>query len=343
MRGSLLALGLSVATVSSIAALAAPAPTLRADLTLLPKNGGDQDDMTFWTDRADPSRSLVITSDKKMGRLHVYDLGGHVLGGQSLPAPGNIDTRQGVRLGGRVLDLVAVNSRGEGKVAVFTVDAKARSLSRVDDGGISTGAEENYGSALCVARERLFVFTTTKSGRVTEFELTTRPDGRIAGRSVRTLSVGSIAEGMVCDDDQGAAFLAEENRGIWKLPIDPSDPAKPALIASVGDASGLTADVEGLALYREPGQPTAGYLVASSQGVDRFKIYQRSAPYAYVGDFAIEGVKHTDGIAIAAQGMGERFPRGVLAAHNGARTPCPVVLVDWARIAAVLPSQRRSR
>ena len=45
-------------------------------------------------------------------------------------------------------------------------------------------------------------------------------------------------------------------------------------IAAVGDASGLAGDVEGLALYRAPGRGTAGYLVASSQGIDRFKVYR---------------------------------------------------------------------
>ena len=54
---------------------------VKSVVTLFGKGVKDQDDMCFWKHPTDPTKSLVIGSDKYAGRLVVYDLEGKVLPG----------------------------------------------------------------------------------------------------------------------------------------------------------------------------------------------------------------------------------------------------------------------
>ena len=110
------------------------------------RDSQDQDDMCIWVHPSDPSRSSIISSDKKANRLFVYDLEGKTL--QSIPArqPGNIDVRYGFSLGQKPVDIVAFNQRGDSSIIVYKVDPGTRQLERVDNGAIRTG--KNYGGTL---------------------------------------------------------------------------------------------------------------------------------------------------------------------------------------------------
>jgi hypothetical protein len=103
----------------------------------------------------------------------------------------------------------------------------------------------------------------------------------------------------------------------------------------------LDGDVEGLALYHAAGG--RGYLIASSQGNDRFVVYDRSYPHAYRTTFAIgenaavgiDAVGDTDGIEVANVWLGSGFPGGVFIAQDGTNPGANqnFKLVDWRDIA----------
>ena len=86
-------------------------------------------------------------------------------------------------------------------------------------------------------------------------------------------------------------------------------------------AGALTADVEGLALYKT--EDDRGYLVASSQGNDTYIVYRRDGRNEFVGSFRIapgeeiDGAEETDGIDICADELGDAFPRGLFIAQDG--------------------------
>src|SRR3546814_7187788 len=88
-------------------------PLARASVETVPvETGGDAaDDPAIWIDPADPARSVVIGTQKKSG-LYVYGLDGQMI--QYLPdgRMNNVDLRDGFRLGGRDVTLVAA-SRSE--------------------------------------------------------------------------------------------------------------------------------------------------------------------------------------------------------------------------------------
>ncbi|HYM82217.1 MAG TPA: phytase [Candidatus Limnocylindria bacterium] len=274
----------------------------------------DQDDMCIWVHPKERALSTVITSDKTAGKLFVYDLQGRTI--QVLPVrgkPGNIDLRYGFPLAGARVDIVAFNDRRLRTIEVYRVDPNTRRLHRVDDGAIATGA--NYG--LCLYRSarsgNFFAFSTAENGTIGQYRLRDE-GGKVAASRVRTWDLGGQTEGCVCDDETGIAYFGEEDAGIWKIGAEPGQVVKPAPVAKVGDASGLTADVEGLTLYLAAGG--RGYLIASSQGSDDFKVYERKPPHRYVKNFKVAGVATTDGIDVTSAALGSRFPTGLLAVHN---------------------------
>ena len=119
-------------------------------------------------------------------------------------------------------------------------------------------------------------------------------------------------EGCVADDEAGVLYVGEENHGVWTLSADPRQPAELVPFAKVADGS-LRADVEGMALYRAPGEART-HLVVSSQGDSSFAVYDvtngaHRGSFRVGGHDRIDAVSDTDGIAIdvdAAAGIPER-------------------------------------
>lgn len=144
---------------------------------------------------------------------------------------------------------------------------------------------------------------------------------------------GPQLEGLVLDDR--VLHTAQEDVGIWRIPLSPSGFGRPELIdrvrpfvvparwdaareECVPDGPGyggrrLTADVEGLSVAN-------GTLSASSRGDSRFVVYGK-----HVRDLRIvtgrSTVEHSDGSSISTASLGHRFPHGVLVVHDGERHP----------------------
>ena len=90
-------------------------------------------------------------------------------------------------------------------------------------------------------------------------------------------------------------------------------------MARVGE-HGLTADVEGLALYYAP--EGKGYLLASSQGSNTVNVYERSGDHAYVLTIdpkagETDDVAETDGLDVTNEPTSPAFPRGLLVLQDG--------------------------
>ena len=69
-------------------------------------------------------------------------------------------------------------------------------------------------------------------------------------------------------------------------------------------------------LFTTAGKNT-GYLIASSQGDDRYAIYEREGDNKFIGRFAIvdsekiDGTSSTDGIDVCNMNLGKNFSNGV--------------------------------
>ena len=297
----------------------------------------DQDDMCIWVHPSQPERSTVIASDKTAGAIFVYDLEGHLLQQIAVSKPGNIDVRQGVKLGDRILDLVVLNQRSGGfKLQVFGMDHKTRQLERLDTGDFTTGP--NYGGCMYHSARtgKAYFICTSDAGTVEQYELQAIADGKVGGRKVRAWPLGKC-EGAVADDEEGFLYIAEEKKGVWRFPAQPEEPATGTLIAKVGE-NGLKGDVEGLCICRGPMH--TGYLLVSDQGSNRFSVYDRQQPHAFLTHFAIEGAEDSDGIDLSTVNFGNGFAKGFFACHTG-RVPHAVLLTPWQGIASKLPATAR--
>lgn len=326
---ALLLLTLNSCVTAQRATPSSPEPVVRPEARVqtveVPSGGDAADDPAIWIHPRDAARSLVLGTDKQ-GALFTYNLDGSIHQVVAAGAqPNNVDVLHGFPLGTNSVDLALAAVRRERAqgVKVWAIHAGTRELTDVTAGGVMPvlGGNEPYGS--CTYRSavsgRAYFFVTSKDGAVEQHELADAGEGRITARRVRTLKVGSISEGCVADDELGVFYLSEEAVGIWKFNAEPDGATEGVLIARVGE-HGLQADVEGLTLYYATGG--RGYLIASSQGNNTFKVYDRQPGNRFRLTIdprggKIDDVNDTDGICVSSAAAGALFPKGLFVVQDG--------------------------
>ncbi len=281
------------------------------------------DDPAIWVHPQDPSMSLVIGTNKQLG-LYVYDLEGRLL--QTLPdgRMNNVDLRDGFALGGRSVTVVAASNRTDQSIALYVLDPATRRLARAGK-PVPTGFADPYG--LCMYKSPRtgghFVFVNDSgSGKVRQWQVKDEGGGLVA-ELVREFVVGDQAEGCAADAELAHLYVAEEDGGFWRYSAEPDDGAIRTEIDRVNGASGLVADIEGVAIWYGP--QGRGYVLLSNQGADNYAVYRREGGNAFVGLFhivadpahGIDGVSETDGLDVTSRPLGPRFPGGLLVVQDG--------------------------
>ena len=310
----------------------------------VPSGGDAADDPAIWIDPQNPSLSLIIGTDKRGGGIGVYDLSGREV--QYVPdgRPNNVDVRYGFPLAGARVSLVAF-SRRDGTLGVYRVDTARRLLVEAVARPLKV-MDKGYG--FCLYRSpvsgKFYAFMGDKQGAMEQWELFDDGTGKVGGARVRSLRVGSQSEGCVADDEHAVLYVGEEKGGIWRLGAEPADGTNRERVDTTGPGGHLHADVEGLTIY--PAAAGEGYLIASSQGNNRFVVYERRPPNAYVASFeivadrGIDEVSETDGIDVTGFPLGAAFPEGVFVAQDDSNPGANqnFKLVPWGVIArAVTP------
>ncbi|QDT32957.1 phytase [Thalassoglobus polymorphus] len=302
-------------------------PVVEPSMRLLNPEAVDQDDLCIWRHPVDPALSTIITSDKSANRIFVYDLEGKLLSSHEVAKPGNIDIRGNFPLAGNRVDLVVANQRDDGeRLVAFRVDPKTRELVRVDRGDLMTGP--NYGGCLyhSLKTDRFYFFSTSEEAGTVQFELKDDGDGQVISTKVRTLPLGK-SEGAVADDQSGIVYIAEEEKGIWKVGAEPGDSTTGELVVTVGQ-DGIQGDLEGVTLTA----PNEGdrFLVFSDQGASTMHVLPLDGSTT-TKRFTIDGVKETDGIDLTMTPLGDKYPNGIFACHSD-EDRCPIVVTPIERI-----------
>ena len=299
----------------------------------VPSAGDAADDPAIWVNPHDPAQSRILGTDKKSGLL-VYDLQGRQLQFLARGRVNNVDVRQGVMLAGRPRDIAVATNRSHDGLDVFEIARNEGAATDGKHGDVrwlsmqELSFDEPYG--VCLHRDlggRLYAFVNDKSGKYQQWRLDAGNDeaGALALTLVREFAVRTKPEGCVADDANGTLYVGEEATGVWKLTAAPEAALDFELIAEVGDV--LTADVEGLAIHRAAAD-RPGFLIASSQGDDRYAVFDLADGHAYRGSFRIvanstgtlDGTEETDGIAATSAHMHARFPEGLLVVQDGRNT-----------------------
>jgi 3-phytase len=311
--------------------------------------GDAADDIAIWAHPRDPALSLVIGTNKKRG-IDVYDLKGKRVQLLDDGRVNNVDLREGFKLAGREVAVVAGSNRTYKSLALYRVDAQSRRLVNVADGVIELGLGDPYG--LCMYHSAksgdFFVFVNDSDGRFKQLKLIAAGD-KIKAEVVREFALQSQTEGCVADDANGALYLGEEDKGLWRYSAEPDGDAQHTAIDTTADGGHLNADVEGMGLYLQP--DGKGYLVVSSQGSNDYAVYRREGNNEFVGRFAvvandalgIDGVSETDGLDVSSANLGGAYGQGIFIAQDGRNiTPAETQnfkFVSWAKIATAMKLQ----
>jgi 3-phytase len=282
---------------------------------------GDADDPAIWVHPTDPSRSLVLGTDKTKG-LYVFGMDGAQVAFFEDGEVNNVDLRE-FELAGERVWLASTAERGEENL-IFYVISEDGTVSRAAPFAFP-GAPEDledevddiYGSAMMrdPATGRVWALVNYKSGHIVQWEVRDA-GGQLELDFARVLKVDTQPEGMVVDDVTGHLYVGEEDAGIWRFPAAPDGGDVAVKIDVIPSDCLPRDDVEGLAIH-DGG--AARYLVASAQGVHRAAIYalDGEAVPVCVGVVGIDaglvdGVTETDGLDVTSLPLGPEFPEGML-------------------------------
>ncbi|WP_374411724.1 phytase [Novosphingobium colocasiae] len=304
------------------------------------------DDPAIWRNTANPAQSLIVGTDKKAG-LYVYGLDGKVRDFVAAGALNNVDLREATLTDGTRLILVGASDRtdrAEPRIALFWLDGATGKLTGTGTQGFLPAGHapaEAYGFCMAAARapgELARAYVVLKDGTVAESRLV-EAQGRIVAEHLRDVKFATQSEGCAVDDASGTLFVAEEDVGIWRVPLAPAT-LTATRFAGVGQADGLVDDVEGLAITRDGAGRTL--LVASSQGDNAYAVFAADDA-RLLGRFRIApgrfgATSDTDGIEVLPGDFGPAFPNGLMVAQDGDNAPAAqnFKLVSWQDVAAAL-------
>lgn len=313
---------------ASVAAVRETAPVI--------SSGDSADDPAVWRNPADPSKSLIVATDKDWG-LNVYDLSGALVASAPAGLVNNVDLRADVLIGGHVGVLVAASDRNEdpnGRIALYALESSPAGLRHLAHVPVeSDGEGDVYGFCLWRrAADQVFAFIPFNNGSVRQYTLDLSGDTPRA-TLVREIRLDSQTEGCVVDDRTGTVYVGEEERGVWRTSADPGSKDAPEMFAPV-DNERLVQDVEGLAIVPEGAK--GGFLLVSSQA-DNAPASSRQHGSAFVaydlesgrfvrrfrvaGSGAVDGATDTDGLEFSPGDFGAPFEDGLLIVQDGDNAP----------------------
>lgn len=348
----------SLSVLVSIAAVALAlqnTPVLQPTLATDPV-AHDPDDPAIWVHPTDPSKSLILGTDKIAveGGLYVFGLDGRQRQRIApLDRPNNVDVEYGLSLGGRRVDIAVVTERRQHRLRLFEIPADGGALVDLAPSGIpvlagETGARSEPMGIALYKRPRdgaVFAIVAPKTGGTTDYlwQYRIEDDGRggVKGTAVRRFGhfsqrgptagdVGEI-EAVVVDDELGYVYYSDERFGIRKWQADP-EAADVAKELAVFATDGYQGDREGLAIYAEP--DGKGYIVSSDQipGGTRVHLFRREGapgrPHDHTETVAVvpTASDETDGLEVTSRPL-PGFPRGLLVMMNS--TPKTFLVYGW--------------
>lgn len=310
----------------------------------------DSDDPALWIDERDPSKSLIVGTDKgdSTGGLWVFRLDGTIDSARTrrpLKRPNNVDILQGATFGNETLDIAVTTERGAMAIRVFRMP----DMTPIDGGGIKVFDGDTSRGPMGVALWRrptdgaVFAIVGGKSGPADgylwQYRLTLTSNGVIRAEKVRAFGAYSgkkEIEAIAVDRTLGFVYYSDETIGIRKYHADPNAKDAAAELALFG-TSGFVSDHEGIGVY--PTSDSTGYLLVSDQQGQRLKIFPREgalgAPHTHNVIATIPvAAQETDGLEVTARALSPAFPEGLLVMMSTDRT---FHLYDWREVRRRLP------
>ncbi|MBT3631950.1 MAG: phytase [Candidatus Marinimicrobia bacterium] len=302
----------------------------------------DTDDPAIWINKVDPSKSLIIGTDKDDdGAIYVYDLDGKVIEEKTVRniiRPNNVDVEYGIMLNGVATDIAVATERMTHKIRVFSLP----DMKSIDNGGIEVFAGEELNAPMGISLYKrsadgaIFAIVGRKAGPsgtyLWQYLLEDDGNGNVKGTKVRSFGTYSGVkeiESIVVDDQLGYVYYSDEQIAVRKYHADPDAPDANKELGSISTIDFLK-DNEGLSIYNI--DDTTGYLLVSDQDASRFRVYPREGTPADIDiddpEDNIPARPHlhrlikmvdvstirSDGSDVTSVALGDKFPSGLFVA-----------------------------
>jgi len=296
----------------------------------------DADDPAIWIHPTDPTRSLILGTDKKEdGALYVFGMDGKIDEQKTvhnLKRPNNVDVEYGLMLNGQMIDIAVTTERYENKIRIFRLP----DMAPVDNGGIEVFVGEELRAPMGLALYKrpsdgaIYAIVGRKEGPtdgtyIWQYKLEDDGNGMVNGTKVREFGIWSgikEIEALAVDDELGFVYYADENIGIRKYHADPDAQDANIELALFGKDN-FTMDREGISIYKV--NDGTGYIIVSDQEVGKFNIYKREGepgdPHNHTLVKVIQASTiDSDGSEVTNVPVNSIFPSGFFVAMSDDKT-----------------------
>lgn len=296
----------------------------------------DTDDPAIWINPLDPSKSLIIGTDKDAdGALYVFNLEGKTIDSlvvRNLQRPNNVDVAYGLSTGDRKIDFAVTGERLSSKLRFYSLPE----MKEIAPGGIEiymdeTGPEFRDLMGVAVYHDQAadihYVIAGRKNGPTDGTYLWQYQihgtDSKIELELVRKFGKYSgkkEIEAIAVDHELGFIYYSDEGVGVRKYY---ADPAKGNEELALFATEGFTDDHEGISIYQT--SQREGYILVSDQGANLFHVFPREGnqgnPNAHPLLVKIPlGTVSSDGSDATAVNLGPNFPKGIFVAMSDDKT-----------------------
>jgi 3-phytase len=285
----------------------------------------DTDDPAIWINFDDPSKSLILGTDKgdSTGGIYVFDLEGRIDSSRSvfnLLRPNNIDIEYGLSIKGRKTDIAVFTERGRNSIRVFSLPE----MECLDNGGIEVFVGDTLREPMGIGLYKdpgtgeIYAIVSRKTGPdgsyLWQYHLTADKKGIVSGKKVREFGRFSglkEIEAIAVDDVLGHVYCSDEGFGIRQYHAHPDSSN---IELAVFGTTGFSKDQEGISIY--PTGDTTGYIIVSDQQANQFQIFTREGTAENPYDHRwIKTVKvcadESDGSEVTCLPLNETFKHGL--------------------------------
>src|SRR3990167_545929 len=175
------------------------------------------DDLAIWVNTKDPSKSLILATNKEepYGGLYVYSLDGKLKESYQIGPINNVDIRANFSYDHTVMDIAAATYKKDKGLAFFAVHPETGKIAYLGLGD-HTFEKTPYGICLQKQEDAFYAIVTFKYTGAEKWQFWAE-NNRIHMEKVLSYPIQSLAEGCVVDDHTGTVFIGEEDRGLDSL------------------------------------------------------------------------------------------------------------------------------
>ncbi len=294
----------------------------------------DSDDPAIWIHPEDPSKSLILGTDKG-GSIYAFDLDGKILAEKTVTGLGrmnNVDVGYGLILDGTPTDFAIATERPTSRLKVYRLPE----MTPIDGGGIEVFAGQEpanrpMGVALYkrASDDAIFAIVSRKEGAsgayLWQYRLQDDGTGTVVAIKVREFGQWSGSgeiEAIAVDDELGYVYYSDEGAGIHKYHADPDAPEADVELALFG-TNGFTEDREGISIYKMA--DGTGYILVSDQQANSFRIFAREGETENPHDHPLVksvrvSTNESDGSDVTNAVLNANFPAGLFVAMSDDQT-----------------------